>query len=220
MKKIRIWDLPLRLFHWLLVALIIAAVVTANVGGNMMEWHLRCGYAIFALLLFRLVWGVIGSVHARFSSFIVGPRAVLAYLKSARAGAAARLPGHNPLAAYSVLGLLALVLLQVVTGLFSNDDISVEGPLVKFIGKDLSDQLTWVHAELNINLLYGAIALHVIAIAVYFFRKKQDLLTPMITGDAPVEGEAPAANDGVAMRLLALAVLAACSALVAYIAFL
>ncbi len=212
MKKLRVWDLPVRLFHWALVLLIAGAVVTANIGGNWMEWHLRAGYAILTLILFRMIWGVIGSVYARFANFIVGPRAILAYLRGLRSDAAVRLIGHNPLAGLSVLGLLAVVLLQAVTGLFSNDDIAIEGPLFKFISKELSDQLTWIHSELSINVLYGFVALHVLAIAFYYVRKKQDLLTPMISGDVLTELDVPAAKDGVLVRLLALVVFAVCAA--------
>ena len=212
MKKLRVWDLPVRLFHWALVLLIVGAVVTANIGGNLMEWHLRSGYAILTLILFRMIWGVIGSVYARFANFIVGPRAILAYLRDLRSDAAVRLIGHNPLAGLSILGLLAVVLLQALTGLFTNDDIAIEGPLFKFISKDLSDQLTWIHSELSINLLYGFVALHVLAIAFYYVRKKQDLLTPMISGDVLTELDVPAAKDGVLMRLLALVAFAVCAA--------
>jgi cytochrome b len=214
MKKLRVWDLPLRLFHWALVVLIIGAIVSANIGGNWMEWHLRFGYAILTLALFRLVWGVAGSLYARFTQFIVGPRAILAYVHSMRAGARLRQPGHNPLAGLSVLGMLVVVLAQAISGLFVNDDIAIEGPLFKFISKDLSDRITWFHSELSINLLYAVIALHVLAIAFYLIRKKQDLLTPMLTGDVVTALDAPAANDGMAMRLLALAVLAACAGIV------
>ena len=214
MKTLRVWDLPVRLFHWLLVLLIIAAVVTANMGGNLMEWHLRTGYAILTLVLFRIIWGMVGSVYARFTHFIVGPRAIAAYLRGLRSRDAVRLIGHNPLAGLSVLGLLGVVLLQAVTGLFVNDDIAIEGPLFKFISKDVSDQLTWFHSELNINLLYVVIALHVLAIVFYRVRKKQDLLTPMISGDVVTGLDAPAANDGFMMRLLALVVLALSAAIV------
>lgn len=214
MKKIRVWDLPVRLFHWTLVLLIAGLVITANIGGNMMEWHFRCGYAVLTLILFRLVWGVVGSYYARFANFLAGPGEIAGYLQGPDRH---YLPGHNPLGALSVLGMLVVILLQAVLGLFSNDDIASEGPLVKFVSKELSDKLSHFHADLNIWLLYAFIALHVLVIAFYFFGRKENLVTPMITGDAFAEDAAPIANDSGARRLQALLVLGACAGLVWFV---
>lgn len=207
MKKIRVWDLPVRLFHWALAALVVGSVVTANVGGNAITWHFRCGYAILTLILFRIVWGLVGSRYARFSSFLQRPSVIFAYVR----GGDTQAPGHNPLGGLSVLALLAAFLLQAALGLFSNDDIANDGPLVKFISKELSDRITWVHTEVNVYAVYALVALHVAAIAWYRMRRKQDLVTPMLTGDAPVERDAPAADDSWAMRARALALLLVCA---------
>ena len=200
----------MRLFHWTLVLLVAGLVITANIGGNMMEWHFRFGYATLTLILFRLVWGVNGTYYARFANFLVGPGKILDYLKG---GDARRPPGHSPLGSLSVLALLAVLLLQATLGLFSNDDIASEGPLYKFISKELSDRLTWFHTAFNIYLVYALIALHVLAITFYLVRKK-NLITPMFTGDVTTELDVPAAKDTAGRRVQALLVLAVCAALV------
>jgi cytochrome b len=204
MQKKRIWDLPVRLFHWTLAVLVAVSLITQKIGGNAMEWHFLSGYAVLALLLFRLAWGLVGSRYARFSSFLYAPAEIVAYLR----GAAHRHHGHNPLGSLSVFALLGVVLAQAISGLFSNDDIASEGPLVKFISKDWSDSFTWFHKAVSGNLIYALIGLHIAAIAYYYVRKKQNLVKPMITGDKVIDADAPAADDSWRMRLLALALLA------------
>lgn len=213
MKKIRVWDLPLRLFHWALTVLIVIAIVTQNIGGNAMEWHFRAGYAILALLLFRVLWGFAGSRYARFSSFMYGPSSILAYLR----GRERRDVGHNPLGALSVFSLLGVLLMQVVAGLFANDDIASEGPLAKFISKDLSDQITWLHKDVGSILIYVLVGLHVLAILYYRIVRRRDLLKAMITGDQEVETAAPSAVDSWRVRLFAMLLLAASSGFVWYL---
>lgn len=212
MKRIRVWDLPTRLFHWALAVLIVVSVATQQVGGNAMEWHFLAGYAALALVLFRILWGVTGSRYARFSAWLHSPSAIAAYLRHGRKG-----PGHNPLGGLSVLALLAGVLAQAVSGLFANDDIASEGPLVRFISKDWSDRITWFHTEVSATLIYILVGLHLAAVAYYFFVKRQNLVTPMLTGDQEVEAAAPAANDGWATRLWAAALFLACAAGVYYL---
>ena len=160
-KRIKLWDLPTRLFHWLLVIGVSAALITGNIGGTAIEWHGKIGLAIVGLIVFRVVWGLIGSSHARFASFFPTPASIAAYLRGQWLGI-----GHNPLGALSVLGLLALVALQLSTGLFGNDDIAFRGPLYDLITKDLSDRLTAIH-ELTSNALIALIVLHLAAIAFY-----------------------------------------------------
>lgn len=179
--RIKLWDLPTRLFHWLLVILIIAAIATAKIGGNAMVWHGRIGLAILGLIAFRVVWGLVGSTYSRFTSFLPTPSSVAAYLRGQWRGL-----GHNPLGALSVLGLLALIAAQVGTGLFSNDDIAFRGPLFGLINKDFSDTLTSFHRQI-INGLIAMIALHLCAIAFYAHVKKDNLVKPMITGWKNVE---------------------------------
>lgn len=177
MKHITVWDLPLRIFHWALVGLVIAATVSAKLGGNALEWHTRFGLAILALLVFRIIWGFVGGTHAKFSSFIRSPKTIIAYLK----GKTDKPLGHNPIGALSVIAILAILIAQAVTGLFSNDDIMTEGPLYALVSKDTSDYLTHLHTW-NQYVIYGFLALHVGAILYYRLFKKEDLVKPMVTG--------------------------------------
>ena len=215
--KVRIWDLPTRLFHWLLAALVTGAIVTVKIGGNAMQWHFYCGYGVLCLLAFRLLWGVLGTRFALFSSFICSPSSIVRHLREMRAGNAQRYIGHTPLGSLSVLAILAVVLLQAGSGLFANDDIASEGPLVKFISKGTSDTFSWFHADVNAWLIYGLIGLHVCAVAFYYFRKKENLVTPMLTGDKewgePVDG----VRDSFGKRALALILLAICAVGVYYL---
>lgn len=174
--KTRVWDLPTRLFHWALVACVIAAFVTAKVGGNAMVWHGRLGLAILGLLVFRIVWGFIGSTYARFAQFVRGPAAIRAYLRGEWQG-----QGHNPLGALSVLALLAVLTLQATTGLFANDDIAFEGYLYVLVGSELSGKITGIH-QLFEKALMLLVALHIGAIVFYARVKKHNLVKPMLTG--------------------------------------
>lgn len=178
---VRVWDLPLRLFHWALAALVVFSVATAYAGGSWMDWHMRSGYALLGLLAFRIAWGFLGTRHARFSSFVRGPGAVAAYLKTLGGGAHPVSVGHNPLGALSVLALIAVVLAQVGTGLFANDDILTEGPLAKFVSKAASDQATTVHYW-NQWMLYALVAMHLLAVIAHRVRFGDDLVGPMIAG--------------------------------------
>ena len=211
-RKVRIWDLPTRVFHWLLAACVIGAFVTIKAGGLWTEYHMLFGYAVLGLILFRIVWGFVGSSHARFARFVRGPRAIAAYL----GGTMPRTPGHNPLGALSVVAMILLLGYQAVTGLFANDDIFTEGPLAGLVGKDWSDRLTGLHKldELPILILVG---LHLLAIIWYRVAKKQKLTRAMVTGDAPAEeftAGADSARDTAGTRLLALVIAAVVAAVV------
>ncbi len=195
-QRIRLWDLPTRLFHWLLAGLVVASFVSGKIGGNAMDWHGKFGLAILGLLAFRLVWGFAGSTYARFVSFLPTPAKVLAYLRGQWRGV-----GHNPLGAFSVFGLLLVLAIQVGTGLFGNDDIAFRGPLYELIGKDLSDRLTGLH-KLSVNVLIALVTLHIVAIAFYVRVKKDDLIRPMLTGWKEVPpGEGASASGGGALPL-------------------
>jgi len=205
-KKILVWDLPLRMFHWMLALLVTVSIVSAHIGGNAMQIHLRSGYTILTLVLFRILWGFFGGTHARFASFVRGPATAIAYLNSLRRQNAGRHLGHNPAGGWSVISMLAVLLIQAGTGLFSNDDIATEGPLAKLVSKDWSDRITAIH-EINVVVLYVLIGLHLAAIAFYFFRKRDNLVVPMFTGfkeaDAPGEAAQTAGNTWLAAALLA-----------------
>ncbi|HNL14817.1 MAG TPA: cytochrome b/b6 domain-containing protein [Azospira sp.] len=183
--RIRLWDLPLRLFHWGLAASVLGAMVTGLIGGGWMVWHGRLGLAVVGLLAFRLVWGFIGSSHARFAAFFPTPGKIAAYLRGEWQGV-----GHNPLGALSVFALLGLLAFQVASGLIANDDIAFNGPLYPLIEKALSDAATGWH-RLAVNVLYLLLALHIAAIAFYARFKRQNLVRPMITGwhEGPAEHE-------------------------------
>jgi len=178
---VKVWDVPVRVFHWLLVAAMAFLVVSGKVGGNLMEYHVYAGYSVLALVLFRVLWGFAGSTHARFASFVTGPSRGLAYAKRLLSGAPAHSAGHNPLGGWMVIVLLLSLLLQGGTGLFSNDDIAFEGPLYPFISKSLSDRLTSLH-HINANVLIGLVAAHVAAVLFHVFVKKEDLVRAMFTG--------------------------------------
>lgn len=220
-RKTRVWDLPTRLFHWALVILVVFSFVSGNIGGNLVPWHYRSGYAILTLLLFRIVWGFVGSRHARFSSFIPAPGRILSYLRGIGRRDGEHTAGHNPLGAVSAYAMLLSLLFQVSTGLFANDDIVDQGPLAIWISKELSDRLTDLH-KINRIILVVLIVGHLAAMLFYYFYKHVNLVKPMLSGDMQlkVTGDALQANDDVAandsgrMRLLALVILAACAALV------
>ena len=175
-KRIKVWDLPTRIFHWLLVVCIAGALVTGQIGGNAIDWHARIGVALIGLIVFRLIWGIVGSTHSRFGSFLPTPKAVRAYLRGEWRGV-----GHNPLGALSVLALLALIAVQLASGVLANDDIAFNGPLFHLISKEWSDAITGLHRS-NSTLLIALIALHLAAIAFYGHVKKDKLIKPMITG--------------------------------------
>lgn len=212
MQRIKVWDLPVRLFHWSLVVLVAAAWVTQE--ANLMDWHVRCGTAILALLLFRVIWGFAGSDTARFGRFLRSPAAALRHLSRLRRREADREIGHNAAGGWMVLVMLALLGVQAGTGLFSNDDGNTEGPLMHLVDKEQSDWLSKVHA-LNFNLVLGVIVLHVLAIGAYAVFKRQNLVRPMLTGTKAMEGEV------VAPRLVspvwALAALAAAVGIVVWV---
>lgn len=212
MRRVRVWDLPLRLFHWLLAALVIAAVVTENIGGNAMIWHFRIGYAVLTLLAFRLLWGFVGSRYARFSSFLYFPAELAAYLRDP----SCRFAGHSPLGALSVFALLLVLLGQAASGLFTTDDIVFDGPMVKFVSNDLVERFTWFHTEVSAYLVYFFVGLHVAAILWYALRGR-NLVAPMISGDAPADDDVAPANDSWRLRLLAMLLVAACAAGVYYL---
>jgi cytochrome b len=207
MNKILVWDLPLRLFHWLLVLLVVVSVVSVQIGGNAMQVHMRSGYAVLTLLLFRVLWGFLGGTHARFASFVRGPGTVFAYL---RGHGTSRHLGHNPAGAWSVVLMLAVLLAQAATGLFANDDISTEGPLARLVSKALSDSVTGVH-HLNSKILFALIGLHLSAIAFYFFRKRENLVKPMLTGFKESAAGAGDAAQRQGKIWLAALLLAACA---------
>ena len=215
-KKIRIWDLPTRSFHWSLVLLIVFSFVTAKIGGNWMYWHFYSGYAILSLITFRILWGFVGGRYARFGSFLFSPAQILQYLRNAPN--AVKTLGHNPVGSLSVFALIGFVGLQAVTGLFSNDDISEEGPLVRFVSNATSNWFTSIH-NLNEKMLLVLVLTHVGAVLFYLLRKKENLIKPMISGDKDVRSDDPnkdmASRDDFGLRVRAVILMVICAAAVA-----
>ena len=206
---VKVWDLPVRLFHWVLVALFAFMFFSGKMKGNWMEWHMYSGYMILALVLFRILWGFAGSTYARFSSFLAGPGACIAFMRKLLSKSPAHVPGHNPLGGWMVLVLLLVLLAQAGTGLFANDDISIEGPLYKFVSKDRSDQLTSFHYY-NFYALLALAAIHVAAVVFHVFVKKENLVSAMVTGIKKLDPstEVPAVRFVSSWRALGLFVLA------------
>ncbi len=220
-RTLRIWDLPTRLFHWLLVVCIVGAVICVNIGGNLMQWHAYFGYAALSLVLFRVLWGFIGAMHSRFTTFVPGPQRLIAFLRGKEGSGL----GHNPLGSLSVIALLLVVGIQASTGLFTDDDIAFQGPLAKHVSNATVSLLSSIHA-LNSNILFGLIGLHLVAIAYYQWVKRESILMPMIQGDKEVDVERDgnglpasaltASKDGASQRLIGLVMLCAIALLLLY----
>jgi cytochrome b len=214
---VRVWDLPTRVFHWVLAGCVIGSVVTAKVGGDAMAWHMRLGYVVFTLLVFRFVWGLIGGHWSRFRRFIYPPSTVLRYLRGQGRSDEHLDVGHNPLGAFSVFGLLALLALQVGTGLFADDEIATTGPLIKFVSSATSLLFTKWHKTFGQWLIITLVLLHVAAIVFYLVKKKQNLVRPMIVGDKHLAPSVPPSADHWWVRGAAAALLAVCAAGVAWV---
>lgn len=177
----KVWDLPTRLFHWALAALVATGWYFGEFGPFIKTWHFYCGYAIGVLLLARIMWGFVGNRAARFSGFIYGPGAFVAYARRLFRRSPSHWPGHNPMGGWSVIALLVLLCVQVGTGLFTDDDIANAGPLTPYVSGTLSARLTAIH-HLNSKLILGLVILHVGMIVFYRLWKRENLVHPMITG--------------------------------------
>lgn len=224
----RVWDLPTRLFHWTLVLLLVLLWVSGEIGGlslshqgeilglkvsiflGNMDIHMLLGQAVLVLVLFRLMWGVVGSSTARFTSFVRGPRSFLAYVAAVARGEVPATTGHNPAGAVVILVMLALLLVQGGLGLFANDDIFSQGPLADTVSKATSDTLTGLHGVV-FTLILAVVALHVAA-ALYYLVRGKNLIRPMVTGRKPAdllaagEPEPRMASPWLALPVLAAAV--------------
>lgn len=213
--RTRVWDLPTRLFHWLLALCVLGLVITGYTGGQAMDWHARLGYSVLALLLFRLVWGFVGGRWVRFSSFLYKPRHVLAYLRGQPHPD--HLVGHNPLGAGSVFAMLLVLLVQVGTGLFGDDEIAFTGPLNALVSTATGLALTAYHKNVGQFLVIGLVLLHIGAVLFYLLKKRQNLVRPMLTGDKELSAPTEGSRDDARSRLAALGVLAAAAAVVAWV---
>ena len=221
-KTIRIWDLPVRLFHWALVVLLAVSYLSGKAGGDWMKLHFWSGYTILTLVLFRIAWGFVGSTTARFSHFVKGPAACLAYMKGLLLGRRTFEIGHNPVGGAMVVVLLFAVLAQAAAGLFSADtDMgTVNGPLANLIADKWVDRLTHFH-EFWVNVLLILVGLHVLAAVFYLVWKRQNLIGAMFTGHKPtahvVASGEPAPPLTFAPARLAVSLLVAAAAIVYFI---
>jgi cytochrome b len=202
--QIRVWDLPTRIFHWFIVIFVAISFTTGMVGGNWMIYHLKSGYIILTLLLFRLGWGFWGGHYSRFISFVRGPSAVMGYAKTLLRKESPKVLGHNPMGGWSVMAMLAALLVQVGTGLFANDDIATQGPLYGWVSKSTSDWLTGIHI-FNKGVIIFLIVLHLSAVLFYLLIKHDNLIVPMITGRRPWSEEATSSSYRIWQAILTAA---------------
>ncbi|CAN7761174.1 cytochrome b/b6 domain-containing protein [Caballeronia sp. LjRoot29] len=178
-RPVLVWDMPTRLFHWLVVVLVAAAYVTSKL--NWMDWHVRIGETLLALVVFRLLWGFFGSETARFHNFLSAPAAAWRYLRHVFHREADLQVGHNSAGGWMVVLLLALLLGETLTGLYVNNDVAGDGPLTQWVPAAIANAITALHTILW-DVLLAAVVLHVLAIAVYAIAKGHNLLRPMLTG--------------------------------------
>lgn len=207
---VRVWDFPTRLFHWLLAASVLGSVVSAKLGGHAMVWHFRFGYAVLALLLFRVLWGLVGGRWSRFASFIYTPATVLRYVRGRPTPGKHLDVGHSPLGSLSVFALLLVLLVQLGTGLVADDEIASLGPLNRYVATETGLLATSWHKQYGQWLVVGLAGLHVAAVFFYLAVRNKNLIGPMLTGDKLLPPHTPASTDNARTRAMAL-VLAACS---------
>jgi cytochrome b len=214
-RRIRVWDLPTRIFHWALVVLVVFSFTTGKIGGEWMKWHLRSGYTILTLVLFRLAWGVVGSQTARFAHFVRGARSGLAYGRALLARLHPATVGHNPLGGWMVLLMLAALGFQASTGLFADDEIATQGPLAVKVSEAVVSRMSSLHS-INQWVLVALAALHVTAILVYRLKWDIPLVAAMVNGrmDAPPGAVEPARRPAWLAALVLILCAAAVYALV------
>lgn len=200
----RVWDWPTRLFHWGLAASILGAYVSNRLGASYFSLHLFFGYATIVLVVFRLIWGFVGTHHARFVNFLEGPRGVLRYVSAVGRKRHTRYAGHNPLGALMVVTLLSVTGAQAALGLFGNDEIFNLGPLAGFVSKETSLLLTSLHRKLFYVILF-AVVFHVGAVLIHVFVKREPLILAMITGCKPAHIVQP--DEAIASSRSLLAIL-------------
>jgi cytochrome b len=234
-KLVRIWDIPTRLFHWSLVVLIGISFYTGLSGGFVeMDYHMISGYCILSLVLFRILWGLFGGYYARFTTFVKGPGTIIRYLKNLGTNTlntktlntntlnsntlnSNTLPyaGHNPLGALSIVSILLVLFTQAMTGMFANDDIMLEGPLVHLVSYDTSRMLTGIH-KTNKWIIGALVLIHLLAILFYQFYKKDRLIIPMISG-RKLLSEPAAMKDSLLRELMLGGIALAISASTVYV---
>lgn len=215
LTKVRVWDLPTRIFHWALVLCVLGLAASGLIGGSAMVWHFRLGYTALALLLFRIVWGLVGGRWSRFNAFVYSPSSVINYLRGR--GAPEHSVGHSPIGAGSVFAMLIFLLAQIGTGLLSDDEISFAGPLTRFVSNASVSLATNYHAHIGKWVLLALVVLHVAAIGLYLWRR-QNLVGAMLHGDKELVAEVPGSRDDAVSRTAALLVFLGCAGVAAWVA--
>jgi cytochrome b len=207
--RVLVWDAPTRLFHWGLAALVVVSYATAKLGGTWLEWHMRSGYAVLALLLFRIAWGFAGGSTARFASFVRGPRSAAHHLRERLARREPAFVGHNPFGGWMVVLMLLVLFAQALSGLFVDDEIATQGPLYAKASGALVERMNQLH-HYNEWVIVGMVALHVVAVLAYQFGLRIDLIRPMLHGRAPLPPGVEAPRPG-SWPLAAVALAASCA---------
>ena len=207
--RTRVWDLPTRLFHWSLVFCVVGLVATAYGGDNMLVWHVRLAHTVLALIIFRFAWGIVGGHWSRFWQLFYSPASFKRYIRGQHAPGEFLDVGHSPLGALSVLGLLAILAMQLWTGLVIDDDNGCTGPLYPAVSSAFVKWATSWHRSWGQWFLIALVVLHIAAIQLYLFKKK-DLLTPMITGDKMLPPGTPASRDTARTRVWAMWLMIVC----------
>jgi cytochrome b len=215
-SRVAVWDLPVRFVHWAMVVLLIGLIVTGKLGADWLEWHMRFGQTMLALVVFRVIWGFVGSRNARFSSFLYGPSHVVRYTRSLFRGHEIHAT-HNPLGGWMVVLLLAALLAQAVMGLFTNDDILWGGPFSERVTKETSDGISAVHRRFWWVIVVLS-SIHIGAVLAYLALLKDNLIVPMVTGDKQLPAGVASPEDAAASSAKALVLLALCGLAVWYVA--
>ncbi|MEP7280970.1 MAG: cytochrome b/b6 domain-containing protein [Rubrivivax sp.] len=208
---VRVWDLPTRLFHWALATCIVVSVVSAKIGGNAMAWHFRCGYVVLGLLVFRLLWGLVGGHWSRFARFVYAPSTLMRYLRGRAAPHEQLDVGHSPLGALSVFAMLIVLAVQVGTGLVGDDEIASVGPLNRYVSNATGLAATAWHNSWGQWTVIGLVLMHVAAVVLYTLRGRP-LVAAMVGGDKSLPAGTPASADGRHTRWLAFGLAAASAA--------
>jgi len=207
--KTRVWDLPTRLFHWVLVACVTGSTISGLIGGSALVWHFRFGYVAVALLGFRIIWGLVGGRWSRFGAFIYAPQTMLNYVRG-RSGPEHSV-GHSPLGALSVFALLGFLAAQVSSGLLSDDEVANSGPLTHLVSNATVELATFYHAAVGKWILLGLVMLHVVAVIFYQWRQHK-LINAMMHGDKTLPLAVPSSRDDLVSRITAMVIFALCGA--------
>ena len=176
-----VWDGFVRVFHWSLVLLFVISVASGKVGGEWIGWHMKSGYAILALVTFRLIWGFVGGEYARYVSFLTGPIRAMKFAKGLLGKTHEHVIGHNPVGGWMVIVLLLLLATQAVLGLFSNDEIATTGPLARYVSDATSITLMGRHRIIG-NVLLALVGIHIAAVLFHVVVKKEGLIRAMFSG--------------------------------------